>query len=126
MFNTQKIIGTAIVMGTMLAVAPVSAPAIDMGMGTVASAAEQQDFTGKWYDSNGHFVISIAPGVINNCRVVRSYDIKPGNPGSGHYVILTAGGETDLFIEWEGGYWQNNEYVTPHITLNHGEKLSRK
>lgn len=113
-------------MGAVLAVAPVSSPLVDMGMAQTVSAAEQQDFTGNWYDSAGNFVLSIAPGVINNCRVVRSYDVKAGNPGSGHYVILTAAGEADLFIEWEGGYWQDNEYVAPHITLNHGEKLSRK
>lgn len=124
--HTKKIVGATFVLSTLLAAAPASDIMLDMGLVAQASAAEQQDFTGSWYDSAGHFVLSIKPGVINNCKVVRSYDVKAGNPGSGHYVILTAAGESDLFIEWEGGYWQDGTYVAPHVTLNHGEKLSRK
>lgn len=97
------------------------------GFVRVACAAEaEQNFVGNWYDQSGNLIISIRPGVINSCRIVRAYDVTGGNPGSGHFVILEAAGEHDLFIEWEGGYWKNNQYVEPHIMVNHGERLSRK
>lgn len=96
-------------------------------LASVAHAeTSEQWFTGNWYDAEGNFIISIQPGIINGCRIVRTYDVKGTNPGSGHYVILEANGEHDLFLEWEGGYWENNTYAEPHITVNHGAKLSRK
>lgn len=102
-----------------------AANALDLAAVAHAEASEQQ-FTGNWYDAKGNFIISIQPGAINGCRIIRAYDVKGTNPGSGHYVILEANGEHDLFIEWGGGYWENNTYVEPHITVNHGAKLSRK
>ncbi len=96
------------------------------GMAVASAATADEQFTGNWYDAKGNFVVSIQPGVINSCRIVRTYDVKEGTPGSGHFVILEANGEHDLFIEWEGGDWQNNNYVEPHITIDHGQKLTRK
>ena len=112
---------------SVLSFGAVSNVAPDLGMVSTASAAEaDQTFTGKWYDKDGHFVVNIQPGVINSCRIVRTYGITNTNPGSGHYVILEANGEHDMFIQWEGGYWENNTYVEPHISIDGGEKLSRK
>lgn len=122
-----RICGLAMVLGAAFTMGSLAGSNLNPETMNIASAAaEKSGFIGNWYNSRGKFVLSIQPGVINNCKVVRSYDVKPGNPGSGHYVILTAAGETDLFIEWEGGYVENEKYVEPHITLNHGEKLSRK
>ena len=112
---------------SVLSFGAVSNVAPDLGMVSTASAAEaDQTFTGKWYDKDGPFVVNIQPGVINRCRIVRTYGITNTNPGSGHYVILEANGEHDMFIQWEGGYWENNTYVEPHISIDGGEKLSRK
>lgn len=110
----------------LLSVGAMTDMGADLNMVRTASAAAEQHFTGNWYDKDGHFVVSVQPGIINSCRIVRTHDVTGGNPGSGHFVILEAAGEHDLFIEWEGGYWENNNYVVPHLTINHGEKLSRK
>ena len=91
----------------LLSVGAMTDMGADLNMVRTASAAAEQHFTGNWYDKDGHFVVSVQPGVINSCRIVRTY-------------------EHDMFIEWEGGYWENNNYVVPHLTINHGEKLSRK
>lgn len=113
---------------SMLSLGTATDTAVAFNFASVAHAEEtsEQWFTGNWYDAEGHFIISIQPGVINGCRIVRTYDVVSTNPGSGHYVILEATGEHDLFIEWEGGYWENNTYAEPHIMVNHGPKLSRK
>ena len=116
----------AAVIAALFSVGAMTQTGAELNLVRTASAAAEQHFTGNWYDKEGHFVVSVQPGVINSCRIVHTYGVTEGNPGSGHFVILEAAGEHDLFGEWEGGYWQNNNYVEPHLTINHGEKLSRK
>lgn len=111
---------------SMFSLGTVAGVAALPGASVAHAETSEQWFTGDWYDEKGNFIINIQPGIINGCRIVRTYDVVSTNPGSGHYVILEANGEHDLFIEWEGGYWENNTYAEPHIMVNHGPKLSRK
>ena len=116
----------ATMIAALFSVGAMTETGAELSLVRTVNAAAEQNFTGNWYDKDGHFVVSVQPGVINSCRIVRTYEVTNGNPGSGHFVVLEAAGEHDLFIEWEGGYWENNHYVEPRLTVDHGGKLSRK
>ena len=117
----QRLLGTMILIISLLVGLSVPQPAH-------AAQMEQQYVTkvlnlmeGDWYDADGNRVLEIGGGYINGCRVLAAYDFAGASShGAGRFDILESTGSRSLYLTWDIRHAN-----TDSIKLNDHQMLHR-
>ncbi len=66
---------------------------------------------GEWYDINGNLAMSIEPGYINACQIVKGFNFAGGYPRSGIFRIMESIGYRDVQLELMGDRGSGHQYL---------------